>query len=41
MGNPSEKSSLFKREALRVLADEIEAETGIEVLALSDQEVET
>ena len=41
MGNPSEKSSLFKREALRVLADEIEAETGIEVLALTDQEVET
>jgi nucleotide-binding universal stress UspA family protein len=41
MGNPSEKSSLFKREALRVLADEIEAETGIEVLALSDQEIET
>jgi cation:H+ antiporter len=40
MGNPSEKSSLFKREALRALADEIEAETGIEVLALSDQEVE-
>ncbi|HEY44072.1 MAG TPA: universal stress protein [Anaerolineae bacterium] len=37
MGNPSEKSSLFKREALRVLADEIEAETGIQVLALSDQ----
>jgi cation:H+ antiporter len=41
MGNPSEKSSLFKREALRVLADEIEAETGTQVLALSDQEVET
>jgi nucleotide-binding universal stress UspA family protein len=41
MGNPSEKTSLFKREALRALADEIEAETGIEVLALSDQEVET
>ncbi len=41
MGNPCEKSSLFKREALRALADEIETETGIEVLALCDQEVET
>lgn len=41
MGNPSEKSSLFKREALRAIADEIEAETGIEVLVLSDQEIET
>jgi cation:H+ antiporter len=40
MGNPSEKSSLFKREALRVLANEIEAETGIQVLALSDPEIE-
>jgi nucleotide-binding universal stress UspA family protein len=40
MGNPSEKSSLFKREALQALADEIEAETGIEVLALSGQETE-
>ncbi|HEY46901.1 MAG: hypothetical protein AMJ88_08145 [Anaerolineae bacterium SM23_ 63] len=41
MGNPSEKSSLFKREALQAFADEIETETGIEVLALTDQEVET
>jgi nucleotide-binding universal stress UspA family protein len=40
MGNPGEKSSLFKREALQALADEIEAETGIQVLALSGQEVE-
>jgi cation:H+ antiporter len=40
MGNPSEKSSLFKREALRVLANEIEAVTGIQVLALTDQEIE-
>ncbi|UCF59818.1 MAG: universal stress protein [Anaerolineaceae bacterium] len=41
MGNPSEKTSLFKREALRALADEIEAETGIEVLALSGQEIKS
>jgi cation:H+ antiporter len=36
LGNPAEKSSLFKREALNTLAAEIEEATGARVLALLD-----
>jgi cation:H+ antiporter len=36
LGNPAEKSSLFKREALNTLAADIEDATGAKVLALLD-----
>jgi cation:H+ antiporter len=36
LGNPAEKSSLFKREALNTLAADIEEATGARVLALLD-----
>jgi cation:H+ antiporter len=36
LGNPAEKSSLFKREALRILGENIEGETGVPVMVLID-----
>lgn len=41
LGNPKEKGSLFKREALRALATEIASSTGIEVVALIDEVAES
>ena len=38
MGNPAERSSLFKREALQAIADKIEESTGVEVLVLGSQD---
>ncbi|NIS82809.1 MAG: calcium/sodium antiporter [Anaerolineales bacterium] len=40
LGNPEEKGSLFKREALRSLAEEISASTGVKVLALMDEDAD-
>jgi RNase H-fold protein (predicted Holliday junction resolvase) len=36
LGNPAEKSSLFKREALQILGENIEGETGVPVKVLID-----
>ncbi len=41
LGSPERDSSLFQREALQALADEIEAAIGIKVLTLEDRHEET
>jgi nucleotide-binding universal stress UspA family protein len=38
MGNPAERSSLFKREALQAIADEVEESTGVKVLVLGNHD---
>jgi cation:H+ antiporter len=38
MGNPAERSSLFKREALQVIADDVEESTGVKVLVLGNHD---
>lgn len=38
MGNPAERSSLFKREALQAIADDVEESTGVKVLVLGNHD---